>query len=423
MRALLGRLAGFGGLPLISLITPLLVLPVIGRVAGVGGWASLAAGESIGTLGGIVIGYGWNVSGPPRIAARADPHERYAFYRQSLVVRGAVAVVVLPVVLLLCILAARRGYELPTALMGVSSSVTGLSFAWFCVGAGDPRSIAVFEAVPRVVAAAASAGLILVTRQLVIYPALAVTVSLAGIVLFSRRVPGRSQAPSAGARGLWALLVRDRGLAAIDIAGSAYGSVPVPVVSAIAAPSLASSYASADKLYRFGQFIPITLGNAFQSWTVEAGRGGRSRRLRFALLAHLVLGVVGWALFAVAGPWVSALMFGPQVRAAGAVCFWLGAAFALLSVRTAAVRLVLVPEGKVRIVFVATVAATLVGVPSMVALTLLVGPLGAAWAVLLSEVVSATVLASATLHELRVAAEASAGALHVGSTRDRAREV
>lgn len=411
MRALLGRLAGFGGLPLISLITPLLVLPVIGRVAGVAGWASLAAGESIGTLGGIVIGYGWNVSGPPRIAGRPDPHERYVLYRQSLVVRLSVAAAVLPVVLLLCVVMARTGYRLPTALMGVSAAVTGLSFAWFCVGAGDPRSIAVFEAIPRVVAAAVSAGLILLTRQLVVYPALAVTVSLVGIVLFSSRVPGRSPLPPVDRHDLWRLLVRDRGLAAVDIAGSAYGSVPVPVVSAIASPSLAGSYASADKLYRFGQFIPITLGNAFQSWTVEAGRVARGRRLRFALLAHLGLGLLGWAVFAVAGPSVSALMFGADVGATRAVCFWLGAAFALLSVRTAAVRLVLVPEGKVRIVFGATVAGTFVGVPAMVAFTLLVGPVGAAWAVLLSEVVSAAVLASATTHELRLAARQGVGGL------------
>ncbi|CAL8972154.1 hypothetical protein CELL_01218 [Cellulomonas sp. T2.31MG-18] len=418
MRALLGRLAGFGGLPLISLITPLLVLPVIGRVAGSGGWASLAAGESIGTLGGIVIGYGWNVSGPPRIAAEQEAGQRYALYRQSLVVRGTVACLVLPVVVLLSVVAARAGYELPTALMGVSASVTGLSFAWFCVGAGDPRSIALFEAVPRVAAAAASAALILLTRQLVIYPALAVSVSLVGIVLFSRRVPGRRPLPRTRLPELWRLVVRDRGLAAIDIAGSAYGSVPVPVVNAVAAPVLASSYASGDKLYRFGQFVPITLANAFQSWTVEAGRAGRGRRLRFAVLAHGLLGVTGWLVFAVAGPWVSGLLFGPQVRATQAVCFWLGAAFVLLSLRTAVVRLVLVPEGKVRIVFAATMAGTLVGIPAIVGLTSLVGPVGAAWALVLSEVVSAAVLASPTVREMRLAAQMSGSGQSLGVAGD-----
>jgi len=319
---------------------------------------------------------------------------------------------------LLSVVAARAGYELPTALMGVSASVTGLSFAWFCVGAGDPRSIALFEAVPRVAAAAASAGLILLTRQLVIYPALAVSVSLVGIVLFSRRVPGRRPLPRTRLPELWRLVVRDRGLAAIDIAGSAYGSVPVPVVNAVAAPVLASSYASGDKLYRFGQFVPITLANAFQSWTVEAGRAGRGRRLRFAVLAHGLLGVTGWLVFAVAGPWVSGLLFGPQVRATQAVCFWLGAAFVLLSLRTAVVRLVLVPEGKVRIVFAATMAGTLVGIPAIVGLTSLVGPVGAAWALVLSEVVSAAVLASPTVREMRLAAQVSGSGQSLGVAGD-----
>ena len=187
MRSLWGRLAGFAGLPMISMITPLLVLPVLGRAAGQEGWASVAAGESIGTFAAIVIAYGWNTAGPPRVALEPDPVARARFYRESLLVRGALALLAVPVIAVLCALLAADGYVLPTVLMGLSGAVTGLSFAWYAVGAGDPRSIAVYEAVPRVLAAALSAGVILATGQLAFYPLLALTVSLAGVVLFSRR--------------------------------------------------------------------------------------------------------------------------------------------------------------------------------------------------------------------------------------------
>lgn len=401
MTSLWRRLAGFAGLPMISLITPLLVLPVIGRVAGEAGWASLAAGESIGTLAGIVIAYGWNVAGPPRIAATTDPVVRATLYRESLVVRGGLAVVSFPVIVLLCLLVAADGFGLPTALMGLSGAVVGLSFAWYSVGAGDPRSIAVFEAVPRVVAAAVSAGVVLATRELAVYPVLAITASLGGMLLFSRRALRGARLPRLDWSDVRRLLVRDKALAAIDVAGGAYGTVPVPIVSAFSDAGDASAYASADKLYKFGLYVPITLGNAFQSWTVEGGTGELARRLGLALRAHVVVGVVGWVVFTLAGPPVSALLFGPAVIADRAVCFWLGAAFALASTRISLTRHVLVPSGRIRVVFISTVAGALTGIPLIAVLAWSIGPVGAAVGLVVSEAVATAVLVPPSLHRFR----------------------
>lgn len=400
MRSLWGRLAGFAGLPMISMITPLMVLPVVGRAAGQHGWASIATGESVGTLAGIVIAYGWNTAGPPRIALNQDRVARATLYRESLVVRAVLLLVAIPVIVALCVLLAADGYRLPAVFMGVSSAVTGLSFAWYSVGAGDPRSIAVYEAVPRVLAAALSAVIILVSKQLVVYPLLAVGVSVGGIVLFSRTVLREVPTPTVGLRDVGRLLVRDRAVAAIEIAGGAYASVPVPVVSALSTAPVASGYASADKLYKFGQYIPITLGNAFQSWTVEGHVSERGRRLRTALAAHVLLGLVGWAVFTALGPVVSRVMFGADVGATRPVCFWLGAAFLLVSTRISLMRHVLIPAGSVRVVFVATVAGAVVGLPLMAGLCWLLGPAGAAIGLLLSEVVATGTMAVPALRYL-----------------------
>lgn len=413
MSSLWGRLAGFGGLPVISLTTPLLVLPVVGRVAGVAGWGSLVAGESIGTLAGIVIAYGWNVAGPPRVAASPDRADRVRLYRESLVVRGALAVVTLPVLAVLCALVAADGFVLPTVFMGVAGAVVGLSFAWYAVGAGDPRSIAVYEAVPRVVAALAAAGLLLLTRELVLYPLLAVVASIGGVVAFSRRL-------LAGAEGAWPrvadlprLLVRDKGLAAVDVAGGAYGAVPVPLVNGLSDVAAAGAYASGDKLYKFGTYVPVSLANAFQSWTVEAGPGALVRRLRTALLAHALVGAVGWAVLAVAGPWASGLLFGRDVAAHRDVCVWLGVAFLLASVRTSMTRHVLVPAGRVRVVFVSVTAGAVVGVPLIALLTWALGPVGGALGLLVSEAVATGVL----VHPTRQRLEDLRGATGAAGTR------
>lgn len=409
-RGLWGRLAGFAGLPMISLVTPLLVLPVLGRVAGVEGWASLAAGESIGTLAAIVVAYGWNTGGPARVAMSRDATTRARDYRDSLLVRGALAAVAVPVVVLLCVAVSAHGYTGATVLMGLNATVTGLSFAWFAVGAGDPRSIALLEAVPRVLAAVASAALVLVTRDVAVYPLLAVAVSLGGIVVFTRRTLRGHRFPRPTAAELRRLVVRDRAVAFNDIAGGAYQAVPVPVVTTVATAAAAASYASGDKLWRFGQYVPITLAHAFQSWTAEGGPADRGRRLRVALAAHVGVGVVGAVVLTLLGPRASALLFGPDVATTTAVCAWLAAAFLLMSVRTSLTRHVLVPAARLRPVVASTVAGACVGVPAVLALVHAYGAVGAAAGLALGELVATTVLVPPGRAVLRAAGHPAAAA-------------
>ncbi|MEI5604219.1 hypothetical protein, partial [Streptomyces brasiliscabiei] len=58
---------------------------------------------------------------------------------------------------------------------------------------------------------------------------------------------------------------------ALNDAGlSGYSSVPAPVVNVTASHAASAGYASSDKLLKLGQFIPMTLANALQSWIGEA---------------------------------------------------------------------------------------------------------------------------------------------------------
>ncbi|MGC5341107.1 hypothetical protein ACPXBC_31625, partial [Escherichia coli] len=68
------------------------------------------------------------------------------------------------------------GYEWLTVLMGAQGALISLSFTWFSAGVGDPRTIVILDAVPRLLANLAAAGLVLVTGIVVLYP-------LAGILV------------------------------------------------------------------------------------------------------------------------------------------------------------------------------------------------------------------------------------------------
>ncbi|WP_448629935.1 hypothetical protein [Cellulomonas soli] len=352
------------------------------------------------------MNYGWNNSGPPAVAA-ADVPTRLRLYRESMLVRGALAVAALPVVIVTCVLLATPGYVAPTVLMGLAGAVPGLSFAWYAVGVGDPRPIAVYEAVPRVVAAAVASAVIVWTGHMVVYPLLAVTVSLGGIWMFGRSI-GRGDQPGPGRRDLGRLLVRDRAVAAADMASGAFGTVLVPVASRVDSAPAASSYGSGDKLYKYGLYVPVTLANALQSWTVEAPPPGRPRRLRLALAGHGLLGLVGAAFLAVLGPTATGLLFGQDVRASRDVCLWLALAFAVVCVRISLVRHFLLPAGRARAVLVATALGAALGAVGMLVAGRTVGALGVAASLALAELVTAALLVRPAWHHLAVVEDEAA---------------
>ena len=189
------RLVGFMLLPAIAAVSPLIVLPLISREAGPGGWASAIAGESIGTFAAIVIGYGWPAIGPALISIASGIDERARLYRESLVVRLLLAAVSIPVLGVVCWLVASPGAEWLTVLMGVQGALIALSFTWYCAGVGQPRTIIFYDAVPRVVATAASAAAIAATGIVELYPLAGIAVTLVGTGLFTARLLRRHPGP------------------------------------------------------------------------------------------------------------------------------------------------------------------------------------------------------------------------------------
>ncbi len=380
------RLLGFAVLPAIAAVSPLVVLPLISRSVGDIGWASALSGEVIGTFAAIALAYGWTTIGPSLVAG-GTAATRGLLYRQSLVVRGLMAIAILPLAMLVCVGIAGEGHELLAALMGLQGALIATSFTWFAVGLGHPGSIAVFDAIPRVAMAALSAAAIGLGAPAIVFPLGGIAVTLVGTAIYSARVLARFPAA-------WPALAEIPGLfrlgapVALSEAGTgAYSSVPTPLVTVVASPPDAAGYATADKFLKLGQFLPITLANAFQHWTAEVTGDERARRIRFALAAHVVLGLLGWLLLSTIGSWVSRLMF-DQAAAPTELLVPIGFAFACFSVRTAFMRLVLFPAGHTGTVLAAIVVASAIGLPVLVLGTFTIGPLGTALGYALIEVVA-----------------------------------
>ncbi|MFF7681660.1 hypothetical protein ACFZA2_02780 [Microbacterium sp. NPDC007973] len=404
--SLRSRLFGFTLIPAVAAVSPLVVLPAVSRAAP-DGWSSAIAGESIGTFAAIAVAYGWTTVGPALVSIAADDVRRGRLYRDALVVRLATSIIALPALVVVCALVASPGYGLLAALMGLQGAMIALSFTWFSVGVGDPRSILFYDAIPRLVVAVGSMLAIVNGAPVEVYPMAGIAVTVVGTTLFSLRLLRRYPSAWPPVREIPGLFRVGAPVALNDAALGAYSAVPTPLVNVLSVGTAASGFASADKMAKLGQFLPLTLANALQSWSAEVTGPARRSRLRLALLMHGGFGVLGMLVLGFAGPPVSALMFGEPAAAPFLVCLALGVAFALFSLRTSMTRHVLFPAGEQHAVMRATVTATVVGIPLMIGAGLLLGPVGVAAGLAVTEAISTLILVGRTRRQVDlVAAEA-----------------
>ena len=403
-RSVLRRLTGFTVLPLLSLVTPFLLLPVVARVAGPSGWSSFVAGQAVGMVGATVVFWGWNVGGPVLVAQASSAVERAEVYAASLRTRYLLLLGVVPAAAVVSALVAQPGHRVDASAMAVATSLLGLSPSWFGIGVGDPWLLFWYDTMPRVVAAVVGAGVVWATGFVWTYPVLLALSVAVSLVAFRRRVvagvDGTSPFPVSRSGGE---LRTHLGTAGINLAATAYASTPVPIVTVAFRPDVSSPFASADAAYRLGLFTVTAVGNAFQGWTLEGAGGERRSRHRAAFGAHLVLGVVGGLLFAALGPWVTGFVFGPDVAAPRDVCVWYGVAFLFLSVSTPPIRNLLVPAGRVRLVLGWTLGSAVVGLVLMLGAAVAGWSAGVAAGMAVSEAVLLAGLLGPALRESRSA--------------------
>ena len=366
LRKLFARLLGFSLLPLLSSLTPLLLLPIVARVGGVEGWASISLGQAIGAFGAAAVGYGWNVSGPPRSAQSKDETERRILYMEAVSVRLFMSLFVIPIVIALTLMVSPLTFGLDAALMAVSMVLVGLSPSWFLIGQSDPKSIAVFETLPKLAATGVAAVCLVLTHVLWLYPLLLIVGSLAGLTAFHRQRFGAWIVPinplSAQTRRA---LRSNSSTALVDLTGTTYVAAPLPIIGLTSNTQELAGAASGDKLYRYGLFAVVALANGLQSWVLEADADTR-KRLRLSVIAHVSLGLGGCAGLLWIGPAASEWLFGSAVGATNPLVAMYGLAFLFVSTSTPLVRNILLPRQKARLVLRGTISGALFGVVAMI---------------------------------------------------------
>lgn len=385
-RSFAKRLFGFAGLPLLSLMAPFMLLPIVARVGGVGGWAAIAVGQSVGAFAGVVISFGWTLLGPAKVASALE-EVRTLHYGDSVISRVSLLLVLGPAAACLAYNMSAPGHRWEAALMAIAMGVGGLSPAWYAVGVGRPRYIAAYDVIPRLLAVAVAGVLLITTHELAFYPVALTLASIAGVSTFSIRVGAlhRRQGMQLERvfRGIWS----DRFGALTVMTAGAYSSTPIALVGLVAPTSQVASFASADKLYRVALYAVQALGSSFQGWVAEKKGGDASHRMRASLYAHVGLGIFGFAALSMAGAPATHLLFGDSVAADRMTVMFYGIAFLAVSINTSTGRHILVPQGRAGSVLASTAAGAFAGITAMIVLGIAFGGSGAAAGLAAGEIV------------------------------------
>lgn len=313
MRAILTRLGGFASGTALLGVASLASVPLTIAALGVPGWATFAVAQSLGSIGSVVVGFGWAVTGAAEIALRT-PAERAARLVDSLIVRAVLFVLVAAVLAAVTCLGVTplTPAHLPVA---VATSALGLSSSWYFVGAQRAGAYVACEVAPRAVSMLVAPLLAFVwPGQLVMGATLlaGMLVAVAASMSFVRATaPAVSRpAPRVRRRRLATTLRANVVPFASGAVSMAYLNVPTIVIGAIADVRVVAAFGLADRIVKLGLSALTPVVQVAQGWIPQRGStpAALGARLRRAVMSVAGVSAAAGLFVALAGPWLGAVL-------------------------------------------------------------------------------------------------------------------
>jgi len=354
-------MAGFGlGMALLAVAT-LLAIPTMIKVSGADAWAAIATGQAVGSVGAVLIAYGWVVSGPAAIAT-ADATGRRTEYWESLRARLAICLPIIAGCVVVAVLVVQDGQGL-AALGSVSTATIGLTASWYFVGTGQPYRLLLLETAPRVIGT--TLGIVLMdvfqTAAAGLLSQLAgmfVGVLACSIAILTYHLP--KDRPALRPRPIRTVLVSQRHGVSSSVVSTTYGAVPIVIVGLVS-PSALPAYAVLDKIQKQIGAAISPFVQVFQGWVPRAGRADLKARARMALICAVVAGA-GLALFlAVIGRPLIGWLGGGQIEVQTLSIILMAVLIALNMIESVLSKACLVPLGQIAMVAKITLYGSICG--------------------------------------------------------------
>lgn len=296
-------------LPMISMLLPILSMPVITRNFGAAGWSAVAVGISVGTGGAVLVDFAWTLLGPQRVAS-AHEASRAAVYALATRVKVLVFLAVAPVALGFAAFAPSAD-TVTTVLVCSAFLLMALGGNWFFIGCGRPRSILLTDLAPRAAGVVSAVIAMELGGPLQLYGWFLLLAAL-GSGLLGHIIARVTVDNLADVTSLRIALAFRRHRAAIlgRAISSMYISLPVTLV-AFAAPGAVHVFAAADSLLKMCMNVLSSVISVFQKYVGSSGRSDLRARFRMALLVNGAFGLTVATGIVILGPFLlSGLMSG-----------------------------------------------------------------------------------------------------------------
>lgn len=379
----LGRLASFSLTVGLGTVVGLIAIPIISRISGSDQWAIQALTQSLATLFGVAVAFGWGTTGPAMVASSPAP-QRPGLFFESLVSRFYLYLATAPVMVVTLILLQpeHAGF---VALASITYLVPYLGASWYFIGEAKPFRLFAFDALPQVLGTLAGLGVLLATSDLMLFLATQLVFNVAGVIISATVILRGSGAKAAWSlKGVAGLLTKQRHGVITAGTGALYVNLPLIAVS-VFIPSHLDIYTFADRLLRYAitAFAPVL--QFVQGWIPEGGAENTRHRLKRAVQLTPVVGLCGAAALALGGPFASEML----LHGDSDLPYSLSVPFAVTFIAVAVSQVVglagLVTIGESRELARSTVVGAVLGAPMIMLGALFVGVVGVAWAVAVSE--------------------------------------
>ena len=362
----LRRLLGFGVAPILSLLGPLVLLPLLTRTAGPEGWASIATGQALALAVGAFVQYGWPTVGPALVAGRAVD-EAKGLYFTSFIMRATLWLIFTPLAVYLTVVLVPPMWATAAGVACAASSLTSLTASWFFVGRSDPTSLVLLDSVPRLAGVLVSALLLATGAGLTGYLIATAGAELSVVAGSTLRSARMTQTFRSHLREARSAARSQFGIASAGLLSLGYTRAAVPLVGAVNFGS-APVFAAADRMQSFSRLPLVPIVQSLQGWVYEGKVQGlplfRERAVR-AIGFTSGAGLLGGSLVAALTPLAAPFLFGPKIEITWEQSSLVGCALVGIAASYAASTFVLVPLGRVRIVSLTMGVASVVGVPAI----------------------------------------------------------
>lgn len=380
------RIVGFGLSTIVVGLSNVLVIPLIVRTATASGWASIALAQAIGTIGGIVVAFGWGVIGPALIAS-SDQNARHLEYARSAIVRVAIWI---PLAVACTALAATLAptFKEPAMIMAAASCAAGLSAIWYFVGSSDPRSLFLYDTTPRTLGLVVGALVLALTKDLWWFAIIQLVAALLAFVIPSfviLRRPNTTPWSELRPASLFRSTRKQYYGIGTGITSAAYQALPTVLVGAFAPVGLAQ-FALADRLQKLSNTALRPVSQTLQGWVPALGQPSRERVLR-ALGFAAMAGILSGLALALLGPIAGQFLGSGQIALGFNLTVPIGLTLCLSLISQCSGMSCLMALGKSKHVLVSSVAGAVACVPLCIVLASTAGAPGAAWSIAISELI------------------------------------